>query len=150
MIVFGRTLPDLKTIIATVASRDWAAIPALILFWLQLRRLTTCLDEMFAAWRSGALPPQPTQPLAPATSPIPPAATRPRAVSRHAAMPRRRTRAPRPAQARSTGAARPRQVWPPPAHSVPFPARIAVPRLLSKKCDILARTPHCAHIIALT
>ena len=60
---FGRLLTELK---GTIAERMWGTC-AQILLWLQLRRLTTALDQLFTAWRDGTLPPQP----APAPPPAP-------------------------------------------------------------------------------
>ncbi len=84
--------------------RSFASVPALILFWLQLRRLTTALDTLFTAWRDGTLPPPPAAPAArPASNqdaprPRTPSSrpkSAPRARQPRAAAPRRERRAPR-------------------------------------------------------
>ncbi len=105
---FGRLLTELK---GTIAERTWSAC-ALILLWLQLKRLTTALDTLFTAWRNGELPAPP--PAAQAPEPVP--HTRPRAPSSPCAQPRIRTRAPAPRpQTRTPRAPRPHQPhFPPP------------------------------------
>ncbi len=75
MNAWAHILSELKMAAATVAPRNWAALPMLIVYWWNLRRIFTTLEAMFTAWRAGqlpALPPAPPQPVL--AAPIPPAA----------------------------------------------------------------------------
>ncbi len=104
MKTFGSLITGLKGTIA-IPWRSFASVPALILFWLQLRRLTAALDDLFNAWRAGDLPPQQSAAAEPAPAPVrTPVADRPRPV-RQAAVPPR-PRIPHSAAARAESAPR--------------------------------------------
>ncbi len=109
-------LPFLKGLSASRAWGNCVHFSALLLLWLQLRRLLGTLDQMFTAWRNGELPPPP-----PVPAPVPTPA-RPRAARPHTA---RTPRAPRRVTPR-TPAPRlrtPRTPWPPvpQPHPTPYP-----------------------------
>ncbi len=129
MNIFTRTLTELKGPTATPA-RHWraawetcASIPALILVWLHLRRLSAVLEEMFNAWRRGDLPPAP-QPQPARRDPAP--------------EPSPRTAAPRPNSAPRPRAKRPRRT---PAPPKPKAGRIPPPCLAAPATRPRARSP---------
>ncbi len=64
MNTWARIISELKIANATTLWRACASVPAMLLFWFQLRRLATALDSLFTAWKAGALPP-------PASAPVP-------------------------------------------------------------------------------
>ncbi len=116
MNIIARTLSTLK---GPIAAGVWETC-ALILFWLQVRRLTAALDDLFNAWRAGTLP----MPPQPAAIPVPARVVTPTAkLPRARTAPRRITpRMPttRPAQApKAPRATRPRMPAPPPAIAPP-------------------------------
>ena len=145
--------------LATLLWHNARNLPAALLFWLQIRRLLTTLDEMFTCWRNA--PPQPIQPTpipAPPERPrVPTAAPRPKSVRRPAPCralaapavePRVRPRTPRPppCAARHAPHASPRpQPSPPPAQShflytpPPMPNRVHIVPLKQLIAATLAR-----------
>ncbi len=164
MNTFTRILTGMKGVSAARAWQTCACMPAMILFWFQLRKLTAALDALFNAWRSGTLPantPRP-QPQAAAASPAQdtpqiPAAVLPRAE----AAPSRITGA-KPRQPRTpvTGAAAqpaprraPRTALPshprPNAHPFHPWNSFAPPAPLSKNCDNLDAVRTHVHIVPI-
>ncbi len=156
MNIFGRILTELKGTITTNAWEKCASVPALILFWWHLRRLTAALDSLFAAWRAGTLP-LPAQPAISAAQPAPdrPPATAP---SRASAPPRRTTARVRvrPAQPQplpqrpvASRTAQPHPIPRSPAMAArPRPPRR--PQLCLKFATILPQGPHCAQFISIS
>ena len=135
MKTFTQLLNGLKGTLLQNAWRNIAALPALILFWLSMKRLADSLDLLFTAWRSGTLPVAPAAPAPPVTS-----SPRPHRPGRS-----RTPRAPSPPTARTppsrepaTAPARPRRPKRAPAATALPWAVFAPSATLSQKCDILA------------
>ncbi len=150
MDIWARLLSELKITLGRTPFRDW---PAMILLWLQLRRLTTALDTLFTAWREGSLPAQP-QPAPPVADPAPASPrieAKPRAAKRRAPAVRRQAITPA-ATASATPVAAPARAQPPPrARPAPQPPQTAaiLPRALSKNCDNLERWQHRALFVTI-